>query len=67
MEHHLRQLRRRLWDCRGTQKINGSCRIARETSFIKDCMAADDELVLHWVPEAPGFNSLRITDKNTLL
>jgi len=30
-------------------------------------MAGNDELPFYWVPEAPGLNSLRISNKDTPL
>jgi hypothetical protein len=64
MEHHSG-----FWDGRvgGRSKANGNCRIARETPLIKHCMTADDDLLLNWVPELPGLDTIRVANEDALL
>ena len=66
MQHHL-HWGRRCGESRLTHEIDGSGRIARETSLIKHSMAGNDEFLIHWIPEAPGLHSFRIANKDAFL
>jgi hypothetical protein len=65
MEHHFGRYRKFRWGWRN--KIDSNSRISWKAPFIKYCMAADDDLLLNWIPESPSLVTIRITNKNALL
>jgi hypothetical protein len=69
MEHHHRL--RREWANHRREGIRGKLNrtrvSARETSFIKGCMATYDNLLADRIPELPCFNTLRVANKNAFL
>src|SRR5271156_4099985 len=65
MEHHLR-CQRRL--CRRLQvkQLDVDGGVTRKVSLIKNCMTADDDFLVHWIPELPCFHSFSISNKDAL-